>query len=109
VRWLGAARRAHQIALERSVERVVFCRRLAKHGLAQQMIADNEIDLAAARAMLWHGSWLIAEGDRGSESSSRTKVFVSEVTSRVVDRCVQLCGGLGTSEEMVVGRICAYI
>jgi acyl-CoA dehydrogenase len=107
MRWLGAARRAHEIALRRSVERELFGRQLAEHGMAQQMIADNEIDLAAARALLWQSSWLIAQGDRGSESSSRAKVFVSEAVSRIVDRSVQLCGGLGTTDELVVGRIYA--
>jgi alkylation response protein AidB-like acyl-CoA dehydrogenase len=109
MRWLGAAQRAHEIALERSVGRSLFGRILADQGMAQQMIADNEIELAAARALLWQSSWCIAEGDRGSESSSRTKVFVSEAASRIVDRSVQLCGGLGTSEELVVGRIYADI
>jgi acyl-CoA dehydrogenase len=109
MRWLGAARRAHEIALEHCISRSLFGSRLSDHGMAQQMIADNEIELAAARSLLWHGSWLIAEGDRGSESSSRTKVFISEATSRIVDRSVQLCGGMGTSEEFVVGRIYADI
>jgi acyl-CoA dehydrogenase len=107
MRWLGAARRAHEIALTRSLSRELFGRKLAEHGMAQQMIADNEIDLAAARALLWHASWSIAEGDNGTESLSRAKVFVSEAVARVVDRSVQLCGGLGTSEELVVGRIFA--
>jgi alkylation response protein AidB-like acyl-CoA dehydrogenase len=107
MRWLGAARRAHEIAVTRSVHRNLFGRRLAEHGMAQQAIADNEIDIAAARAMLWHSSWLVATGDRGTESSSRTKVFVSEAIGRIVDRSVQLCGGLGTTDEMVVGRIYA--
>ena len=109
MRWLGAAQRAHEIAVGRSVSRRLFGGVLAEQGMAQQMIADNEIDLAAARALLLQSSWQIAEGDRGSESSSRTKVFVSEAVGRIVDRSVQLCGGLGTSEELVVGRIYADI
>jgi acyl-CoA dehydrogenase len=109
MRWLGAARRAHEIALARSVSRSVFGAVLADHGMAQQMIADNEIELAAARALLWHVAWQIARGDTSTEASSRAKVFISETVSRVVDRAVQLCGGLGTSEEMVVGRIYADV
>jgi acyl-CoA dehydrogenase len=109
MRWLGAARRAQEIAVARSVERELFGLRLSEHGMAQQLIADNEIDLAAARALLWQASWLIAEGGRGKEESSRAKVFISEAAGRVVDRAVQLCGGLGTSEELVVGRIYADI
>ena len=74
-------------------------------GMAQALIAENEIDLHAARAMLWHTSWVLAEGSRTSEESSRTKVFVSEAVCRVVDRAVQLASGMGTSEELVLGRI----
>jgi acyl-CoA dehydrogenase len=105
MRWLGAARRAHEIALARSVSREVFGAPLTEHGMAQEMIADNEIELAAARALLWQVAWQVARGDKSTEASSRAKVFISEAVSRVVDRSVQLCGGLGTSEEMVVGRI----
>ncbi len=109
MRWLGAARRAHEIALSRAVTRSVFGAPLAEHGMAQQMIADNEIEIAAARALLWHASWQVARGDKSTEASSRAKVFISETVSRVVDRSVQLCGGLGTSDELVVGRIYADV
>jgi acyl-CoA dehydrogenase len=109
MRWLGAARRAHEIAVRRSVDRELFGTRLSEHGMAQQLIADNEIDLAAARALLWQTAWQLATGDKGTEASSRCKVFVSEATSRIVDRAVQLCGGMGTTEELVVGRIYADI
>jgi acyl-CoA dehydrogenase len=109
MRWLGAARRSHEIAVARSVRRELFGGPLADQGMAQQLIADNEIDLAAARALLWQTCWQLATGDGGSESSSRAKVFISEAACRVVDRSVQLCGGLGTSEDLVVGRIYADI
>ncbi|MCU1657597.1 MAG: acd [Pseudonocardiales bacterium] len=109
MRWLGAARRAHEIAVRRCVERELFGHRLTEHGMAQQMIADNEIDLAAARSLLWHTSWLLSEGDKGTEASSRAKVFISEAVGRIVDRAVQLCGGMGTSDDLVVGRIYADI
>lgn len=109
MRWLGVARRAHDIAVERAVTRRIFGATLAEQGQAQAMIADNEIDLAASRALLWQAAWTIAQGARGSEESSRAKVFISEATSRVVDRSVQLAGGLGTTEELVIGRIYADI
>jgi acyl-CoA dehydrogenase len=104
-RWLGAARRAHDIAVERAVGRELFGSPLAELGMAQALIAENEIDLDAARSVVWHASWAIAEGSRSSEESSRAKVFASEAVCRVVDRAVQLAGGMGTSEELVLGRI----
>jgi acyl-CoA dehydrogenase len=105
MRWLGAARRAHDIAVERAVGRELFGAAMTDLGMAQALIAENEIDLHAARAMLWHTAWVLAEGSRTSEESSRTKVFVSEAVCRVVDRSVQLAGGMGTSEDLVLGRI----
>ena len=109
MRWLGAARRAHQIAVERAVGRQLFGAALSEHGMAQAMIADNEIDLAAARALLWHASWQVAHGDRVTEETSRAKVFISEAVGRIVDRAVQLAGGMGTTDELVIGRIYADV
>jgi alkylation response protein AidB-like acyl-CoA dehydrogenase len=109
MRWLGAARRAHEIAVERAVGRDLFGGRLADHGMAQQLIADNEIDLAASRALIWQAAWQLSEGHHGREESSRAKVFVSEAVGRVVDRAVQLAGGMGTTDDLVIGRIYADI
>lgn len=109
MRWLGAAQRAHDLALERATTRHLFDAPLASLGMAQQMIADNEIDLAAARALLWQTCWQVSTGTRGTEESSRTKVFVSEAVFRIVDRSVQLAGGMGTTDEFMIGRIFAEI
>ena len=52
MRWTGAAQRAHETAVRYATGRDLFGSRLADLGMAQQMIADNEIDLAATRALL---------------------------------------------------------
>jgi acyl-CoA dehydrogenase len=109
MRWLGAARRAHTIATERAIGRELFGSPLSGLGMAQQIIADNEIDLSASRTMLWHACWVVASGGKGTEESSRAKVFISEATGRIVDRSVQLAGGMGTSEDIALGRIYADI
>jgi acyl-CoA dehydrogenase len=109
MRWLGAARRAHDIAMQHTVSRELFGSRLADLGMAQQLIADNEIDLHTSRLVLWQACWAIVNGSRGGEESSRAKVMISEAVNRVVDRSVQLAGGMGTSEDMLLGRIYADI
>jgi acyl-CoA dehydrogenase len=109
MRWLGAARRAHDIALLRTSDRELFGAPLGSLGMAQQLIADNEIELAASRALLWQVAAEVAGGVSSTEASSRAKVFISEATSRIVDRAVQLAGGMGVTEESVIGRIYADI
>ena len=109
MRWLGAAQRAHDVALRRTAKRELFGAPLGSLGLAQQLIADNEIELAASRALLEKAVGQVAAGARGTEESSRAKVFISEATGRIVDRAVQLAGGAGVTEESVIGRIYADI
>ena len=105
MRWLGAARRAHEIAMEHAGSRRLFGSELGELGMAQAMIADNEIDIAASRALIWQAAWALDQGHAGKHETSITKTFVSEAVGRVVDRAVQLCGSLGVSDESPLAQI----
>lgn len=107
MRWLGAARRAHDVAVDYARRRQAFGRTIGEHEGVGYMLADNDIDLHAARLMIWHGAWVLDQGELGLHESSRAKVMVSEALWRVVDRCVQILGGQGVSGETVVARIFA--
>ena len=105
MRWMGAARRAHQVALRYVSEREAFASRLADQGMIHQLIADSEIDLAATRALLLGACQRLDEGSRASMETSITKTFAAEALHRVVDRAVQMCGGLGVSRDLPVAKI----
>jgi acyl-CoA dehydrogenase len=104
MRWLGIARRAHEVALDRAAEREAFGSRLADLGMIQQMIADSAIDLHSSRVMIRHTAWLLDSGADAQKESSMTKVHVAEAVDRVVDRAMQICGGLGTSGDTPIAR-----
>ena len=110
MRWLGAARRAHEIAVARAVRRELFGAAAGRSwAWPRQLIADNEIDLAAARALLWQTCWQLASGAQGHRGVlAREGVHQRGGLPRRGPR-VQLGGGLGTSEDLVVGRIYADI
>jgi acyl-CoA dehydrogenase len=105
MRWTGAARRAHEVAVRHVAGREAFGARLADLGLMQQLIADNEIDLAATRALLLDACHELDEGGRGSQATSIAKTFAAEALHRVTDRAVQMCGGQGVSTELPVAKI----
>lgn len=109
MRWSGAARRAHEVAVRHVAGREAFGGRLADLGMMQQMIADNEIDLAATNALLLVACRELDEGGRASESTSIAKTFAAEALHRVVDRATQMCGGLGVSRDLPVARIAREI
>ena len=105
MRWLGAARRAHDIACGYARGREVFGATLVNHEGVGFMLADNEIDIRMSRLAIWHTAWLLDQGARGTTESSIAKVFCSEAIWRVVDRCVQVLGGQGVTGETLVERI----
>ena len=107
MRWLGAARRAHDVAVDYARRREAFGKPIAQHEGVGFMLADNEMDLHTSRLTIWHCASVLDQGHLGLHESSRAKVIVSEAVWRVADRCVQILGGQGVAHETVVARIFA--
>jgi acyl-CoA dehydrogenase len=110
MRWLGAARRAHDVAIAHARTRHAFGKPLGEHEGVGFMLADNEMDLHAARLSIWHCAWELDRGQGlGRHASSVAKVIASEAIWRVVDHCVQVLGGQGVTDEKIVARIFADV
>lgn len=105
MRWLGAARRAHETAVAYAADRPMFGGTLGDLGMTQQMIADNEIDIMASRALIDRSAWTLDGGDNARHETSVTKTFVSEAVFRIVDRSLQICGSLGVSGDTPIAWI----
>ncbi len=105
MRWLGAASRAQSIAIEHARTRTGFGKPLGEHQGVGFMIADNEIALQQCRLAIWWACWLLDNGVKGRHESSMVKAYVSEELFKVADRCVQILGGMGISDETPVGMI----
>lgn len=105
MRWLGAARRAHDIALDYARSRQSFGHALGEHQGVGFMLADNDMDLHIARLVTREAAWQLDQGSKGNMESSRAKVIVSEALFRVADRCVQILGGKGLSADTRVAQI----
>ncbi|SIS22721.1 acyl-CoA dehydrogenase family protein [Williamsia sterculiae] len=105
MRWLGTARRAQDIAVDYVARREAFGTRLGDLGMVQQMVADNEIDLAASRALLVKACAELDLGQPAGDETSIAKTFAAEAFNRVVDRAIQMCGGLGVSDELPLARL----
>ena len=105
MRWLGAARRAHDIATDYARRRTAFGKPLGEHEGVGFMLADNEMDIHTARLTIWHTAWVLDKGERGRHESSMAKVICSEAIWRVVDRSMQVLGGLGITDDTIVARL----
>jgi acyl-CoA dehydrogenase len=104
MRWLGLARRALDLALDRAAERELFGARLEELGLAQGLIADSVIDVEASRALIHRAAEALDAGLPARHETSIAKVFVAEAVWRVIDRAVQLTGGDGVTHDLPLAR-----
>jgi len=105
MRWLGAAERVQAIAIEHAKTRTAFGKPIGEHQGVGFMLADNEIALQQCRLMIWWACWQLDQGAKGRHESSMVKATVSEQLFQVTDRCVQVLGGIGISDETPVAMI----
>ncbi|MFO1199389.1 MAG: acyl-CoA dehydrogenase family protein [Burkholderiaceae bacterium] len=101
---VGIAQEALEIAIAWARERTTFGSRLADKQAIQWMIADSEMELRAARLLVYQAAW---EGDLGREmktAASIAKVVGTETAGRVIDRCIQIMGALGVAKELPLER-----
>jgi acyl-CoA dehydrogenase len=101
---IGVAQAALELAIEWARDRETFRTKLADKQAIQWMIADSEMELRAARLLTYQAAW---QGDLGRDlkvDSSIAKVMATETAGRVVDRCIQIFGGLGVSQELPLER-----
>jgi acyl-CoA dehydrogenase len=105
MRWLGACTRANEIAVDYANRRRAFGKELIEHEGVGFMLAENMIDLKQAELMIDWCAAVLDTGALGTVESSMTKVAVSEALMRIADRCVQVMGGMGVSDDTIVEQV----
>ncbi len=93
------ARRALDSAIRYANERKAFGEAIANFQLIQQMLAESEIEIYAAEAMMADVTARADAGEPVLRKAAAFKVFASEMCGRVVDRVVQIYGGAGYLAE----------
>jgi acyl-CoA dehydrogenase len=101
---LGPAIKAHEMATEYSKIRETFGAPLSSRQGIQWMLVENEIDIRAARLLVLDAA---AKADRGEPyrtESAIAKLVCSESAFKIVDRSMQIHGGLGVAKDLPLER-----
>jgi len=101
---IGVAQEALEMAIAWAKERKTFRSTLADKQAIQWMIADSEMELRAARLLTYAAAWRADLGHDIKVEASIAKVTATETAGRVIDRCVQIFGGLGVASELPLER-----
>lgn len=103
---LGFARRALDEALARATTRKMFGQMLADFQLTQAGLADMATEIDGAALLTYRAAWLRdAEGVPTTREAAMAKMAATEGAQRVIDRAVQMFGGLGVATGSVVERL----
>ena len=101
---IGIAQAALDIAVQWAKEREVFKSKLADKQAIQWMIADSDMEIRAARLLIYEAAKRSDEGLNFKTEASIAKVVSTETAGRVVDRCIQIMGGMGLSQDLPLER-----
>ncbi len=99
MRWLGQMQRAFELMCSYSLERKAFGGSLAEKQTVQNWIAESAADIQACRLMTLQAAHRLDEGDEARVEVSLIKFFAARVLHEVIDRAIQVHGGLGMTED----------
>jgi len=103
---LGFARRAQDEALGRARDRRLFGQALAEFQLSQAALADMATAIDASALLTYRAAWLRDDkGVRTTREAAMAKLVATESAQQVIDRAVQMFGGLGVRSGEVVERL----
>ncbi len=101
---IGPAIKAQEMAIEWAKSRTTFDSLLAEKQAIQWMLVDNEIDIRHARYCILEAAQKADSGERFRTEAAMAKLVASEAAGRVVDRCIQIHGGVGVTKDLPLER-----
>jgi alkylation response protein AidB-like acyl-CoA dehydrogenase len=106
MRWIGICNRVFELMCRRAAERPITIDRkpLATKQIIQSWIAECAAEIQAARLMTLHAAWKIENlgVKEAREDISLIKFYVAGVLQKVVDRALQVHGGLGMTDDTII-------
>lgn len=104
-RAVGMAQRALEMMRTHAADRRQFGQAIGDFQMVQKLIADSATEIFAVKMMVMNAAWEIDRGLEPRDKVSMVKVAASEMQGRVVDRAIQVFGGMGFSKELPLERM----
>ena len=103
-RALGACERLVEMGMEHARQRVTFGEPIANRQAIQWMIADSAVEIEALRWLVLSSAWQVDHGIDSRQSQSMAKLYGGVKANEIVDRVLQMHGGMGYTRELPVER-----
>lgn len=103
-RAVGAAERLLQMAIDYSKERKTFGKPIADRQAIQWMIADSAVEIEATKWLVLNAAFTLDRGEDNRHLASMAKLYGANMANRVVDRVMQIHGGMGYTKELPIEK-----
>jgi butyryl-CoA dehydrogenase/acyl-CoA dehydrogenase len=101
----GIAEYCVGLGIDYAKQRKAFDRPIGKNQYVQGHIVDSLVELKASKLMTYECAWRYDQGEPVVQESSMVKLYSAEMVNRVVDRMIQVHGGMGWMRELPLERI----
>ena len=105
MRWIGICNRAFDLMCSRAVNRIISPdKTLSMKQIIQSWLAECAADIRSARLMVLHTAWTIENLGikEARQDISLIKFMVANVMQKVIDRALQVHGGLGMTDDTII-------
>ena len=103
-RAIGSAERLLQMAIDYAKIRVSMGHPIAEYQAIQWQIADSQVEIEGAKWLTLYAAWRVQQGMDARHASSIAKLNGAVMANQVVDRVMQIHGGMGYTKELPVER-----
>ncbi|MEV8611265.1 acyl-CoA dehydrogenase family protein [Amycolatopsis sp. NPDC051373] len=103
-RAIGSCERLISMAIEHANTRETFGQKIAERQAIQWMIADSGVELEALRWLVLHAAWQVDQKMDSRHAQSMAKLYGGQKANEIVDRVLQIHGGMGYTRELPVER-----
>jgi alkylation response protein AidB-like acyl-CoA dehydrogenase len=103
-RALGACERLVEMGMEHARNRVTFGQPIAERQAIQWMVADSAVEIEALRWLVLTAAWQVDQGMDSRQAQSMAKLYGGQKANEIVDRVLQMHGGMGYTRELPVER-----
>ena len=106
---VGLSERCLKLATAYSKQRVTFGRPIAERQAIQWMLADSAVEIHACRMMTYYGAWKADQGGDIRIEASMVRLYATEMQQRIVDRCLQIHGAIGLTDDLPLARMYRHV
>jgi acyl-CoA dehydrogenase len=103
-RAIGACERLVQMGIDYANTRETFGQPIATRQAIQWMIADSAVEIEALRWLVLHAAWQVEQGMDSRQAQSMAKLYGGVKANEIVDRVLQIHGGMGYTRELPIER-----